>query len=103
MATPRWESSVDGRNLGTYTVTALHDAEKFQTITITGIPETFAPHDIAVSFLNDAYGGTPTTDRNLYLNSMRLDGQSVPGASATFLSAGTQHFTATVPTPTVTF
>ena len=24
-------------------------------------------HDLAVSFLDDAYGGTPTTDRNLYM------------------------------------
>ena len=27
-------------------------------------------HDVAVSFLNDAYAGTATTDRNLYVNAI---------------------------------
>ncbi len=46
--------SVDGKVEGTYTVTALHSQGNSQTVTISGIPETLSPHDVAVSFLNDA-------------------------------------------------
>ena len=88
---------VDGARMGTYTATALHGAGQSQVLTIAGITETLTPHDVAVSFINDAYGGLPDMDRNLYLNGMELDGRAVPGGSATFLSSGTQHFIAVAP------
>jgi hypothetical protein len=90
--------TVDGNQMGgTYTATASHAAGQSQDITITGIAESFTPHDIAVTFLNDAYGGTPSTDRNLYVNSIQFDGQAVSGGAAALWSAGTQHFTAIAP------
>ena len=89
---------VDGRQQGgTYTATASHAAGQSQAITIANIVESLTPHDIAVSFINDAYGGTVTTDRNLYVNSIQFDRQAVAGASAAMFSNGTQHFTATAP------
>ena len=42
-------------------------------------------HTIVVTFLNDAYGGSPTLDRNLYVNYVKYDGVAVPGAQATLL------------------
>jgi hypothetical protein len=90
--------AVDGKQMGgTYTATALHSAGQAQAITLAGITENFTPHDIAVTFLNDAYAGTPSTDRNLYVNSIQFDGQAVSGGAATLMSAGTQHFTAIAP------
>jgi hypothetical protein len=89
--------AVDGKAMGTYTATASHAAGQSQAITITGIAESFTPHDVAVTFLNDAGGGTTSADRNLYVNSIQFDGQTVPGATAALLSAGTDHFTAIAP------
>ena len=89
--------SVGNQVMGYYTVTASHSAGQSQTITIANIPESLQAHDIAVAFVNDAYGGSASLDRNLYLNSMQFDGKAVSGGSATFLSNGTQHFTATAP------
>ena len=89
---------VDGQQQGgTYTATASHAAGQSQAITIANIVENLTPHDIAVSFINDAWGGTATTDRNLYVNSIQFDRQSVTGGSAAMFSNGTQHFTATAP------
>lgn len=91
--------AVDGKQYGgTYTATASHSAGQSQSITVSGIPESFSAHDIAVTFLNDAYAGTPSTDRNLYVNAITLDNQAVPNASASLFSAGTQHFAALAPT-----
>lgn len=89
--------SVDGQQMGTYTATASHAAGASQAITIPGIAESFTPHDIAVSFINDAYGGSRHADRNLYVNSAQFDGKAVPGSTITLVSNGTQHFTATAP------
>ena len=44
--------------------------------------------DVEVSFLNDAYDGTPSTDRNLYVDGIDLNGIANPGAEATMFSAG---------------
>lgn len=89
---------VDGTQYGgVYTVTASHAAGQSQNVTISGIPEQFASHDIAVTFLNDLYDGNPSADRNLYVNAIQFDGTAMPGCSATLLSDGTQHFTALAP------
>ncbi len=91
--------AVDGNQMGgVYTVSASHAAGQSQAVTIPGIGESMTPHDIAVSFINDAWGGTPGTDRNLYVNSMQFDGRSVAGGTAALYSNGTQHFTAAAPT-----
>jgi len=90
--------AVDGAQLGgVYTASALHAAGQPQAFTIHGIVEGMKPHDIAVSFINDAWGGTPDTDRNLYVDSMQFDGQGVAGGTAALYSNGTQHFTAAAP------
>jgi len=55
------------------------------------------PHDIGLSFLNDAYGGTAATDRNLYVKGIDVGGVPIPGMDATLFAAGTAHFQIMVP------
>ncbi len=104
MAEDAWQGDaqftvrVDGNQMGgTYAASASHAAGQSRAVVIAGVLESMAPHDIAVSFVNDAWGGTASTDRNLYVESMQFDGRSVPGGAAAFYSAGTQHFTAAAP------
>ena len=90
--------AVDGEQTGgIFTTSALHSAGQLQAIALDGFAQAFTPHDIAVTFLNDAHGGAPSTDRNLYVDSIQLGGQNVPGAAAVFMTAGTQHFSASAP------
>ena len=91
--------AIDGKTVGSpQTVTALHakgDTQPFsfnQALT----PGT---HDVAISFLNDAYGGSAGADRNLYIDSASIDGAAVSGAAATLFTASTQHVSINVPAP----
>ena len=92
---------VDGKQIGdTQTATAFHSAGQTQALTVLG---TFAgAHTATVTFLNDAYGGTSSTDRNLYVNSASFNGANVSGASLTEYSAGPQSFEFTGPAPAST-
>jgi len=74
------------------TVTALRNAGQYETFTFKG---TFGAgaHDLAISFLNDAYGGTPATDRNLYVNGAGYDGIATRPSAAELYTTGTTHFT----------
>ncbi len=104
--------SVDGKQVGgTLTAHASHAAGQSDTVTVNG-DWAAGDHTVGVTFLNDAYDGTPTTDRNLYLDSATYNGAAVSGGHLTLLSAGTQNFTAheagqtappaATPTPTPT-
>jgi hypothetical protein len=54
-------------------------------------------HDIAVSFINDLYAGTPSTDRNLYVTGIDVGGTLAPNTSAAILGDWTTHFLVIVP------
>jgi hypothetical protein len=89
--------SVDGKQIGgTQTATALHSSGQTQTFDVLG---TFAAgsHTATVDFLNDAYGGSPTTDRNLYVDGATIDGSVVPSATLTEHFQGPQSFTFLAP------
>lgn len=62
------------------TATALHGLGQSQNIALG--PLTAGAHSIGVTFLNDAWGGTAQTDRNLYIDGATLDGQAVPDLAA---------------------
>ena len=49
-------------------------------------------------FRTDAWAGTTTTDRNLYVDGVTYDGTNT-NQSAALMSSGTQTFTATDATP----
>jgi hypothetical protein len=84
--------SVDGKQLGsTFTATALHAATASQNFTFKGDFGT-GQHAVAVNFLNDAYGGSSATDRNLYVNGISYNGTAT-GQSAVLGVTGPQAFT----------
>jgi len=84
--------TVDGKTVGgTITVTSPHAQGQSQAVTLIGSWGA-GPHDVGVQFINDAWGGTPTTDRNLYVNGASLDGQASATPAAALYSNGTAHF-----------
>jgi hypothetical protein len=88
--------AVDGKTLGgAQSVTALHASGAAQNFAF-GQAMAAGTHDVAVSFLNDAWGGSAATDRNLYVNAVTLNGAALPGTAATLLSTATQHFAVVV-------
>ena len=83
--------SVDGKQLaGIFTAKASHTAGVDQTFTFKG---DWAPgsHLVSVNFLNDAWGGTASTDRNLYVDKVTYDGTNL-NRSMTFGTSGAQSF-----------
>lgn len=93
----QFTASIDGKSLGVaQSVTALQSLGQSQDFTFAG-QFGVGTHDLAVSFINDAYGGTPATDRNLYVNSVAVNSVTAPGASSTMLSNSTAHFQFVVP------
>ena len=86
-----FSASLDGQSLGgPQTVTAIHGNGESQAFTFTGQFGT-GTHDLAISFLNDAWAGTPQTDRNLYVDSVDLNGAHYGSATLALYQQGTQH------------
>ena len=89
---------VDGTQIGsTQTAQASHAAGQDQTFNIMGDFGAGA-HVVSIDFLDDAYGGTSDTDRNLYVDGASIDGTAIAGASLSLFSAGTQSISATTAT-----
>ena len=86
---------VDGAQIGgTLTASALRSSGQSDTVTVKG-DWAAGNHTATVTFLNDDWGGTASTDRNLYVDGATYNGTAVPGAAKTLLSAGTQGFSFT--------
>ena len=80
--------TVDGAPVGAVqTVTASHRAGAQQSFTFGGNWGA-GPHKVAVKYLNDAYGGTSATDRNLYLTSAEYDGNPYADVGKGMYSVG---------------
>ncbi len=95
--------SVDGAQQGdVQTATALHGLGQTQDVALGLL--TAGAHSIGVTFLNDAWGGTAQTDRNLYLDGATLGGQAVPDAAAPLYwdETVTLQVTAPAATPSIT-
>lgn len=85
--------SVDGTQIGgTQTITASHAAGQKQILNIDG---NWGPgtHTVSVDFLNDAYGDSSSTDRNLYVSGASYNGTAATGAPLSLMSSGTQSLT----------
>jgi beta-glucanase (GH16 family) len=79
---PQFTLSVDGEQIGSLqSVTAIHSSGQFEDITFHGNLAN-AQH-AAINFTNDAWGGTASQDRNLYVASMTLDGHQLLGDQGT--------------------
>src|SRR3984893_13965147 len=75
----QYEVLVDGTQIGgIQTAHASHAVGQSDHLLVQGNWGS-GTHDAAVVFLNDAYDGTPTTDRNLYVDGACYDGVSVDG------------------------
>ncbi|GAA0579817.1 hypothetical protein GCM10009416_17790 [Craurococcus roseus] len=84
--------AVDGAQIGgTLTAGALRGSGEADTVTVRG---DWGPgdHTVSVAFLNDAWGGTADTDRNLYVEGISYNGAALPGATAVFEREGSQSF-----------
>jgi len=80
---PHFIVTVDGQQVGgTLTTSASHAADQTQDVTLTGNFGAGA-HDVAVQFLDDAWGGSSAADRNLYVHQVSLDGQVQAGSTST--------------------
>ena len=88
--------SIDGQQVGgTYTATASHSAGKTQAFNISA-NLTPGMHAIGITFLNDLYNGTASTDRNLYVDGVTVNGQAVANSQASLQSDGTSTVYAAV-------
>ncbi|CAA9264916.1 MAG: macromolecule metabolism; macromolecule degradation; degradation of polysaccharides [uncultured Acetobacteraceae bacterium] len=84
--------SVDGVQVGgAFTASAWHSAGQSDTLTLKGDWAAGA-HQVEVRFLNDAWGGSASTDRNLHVDGATYNGAAVTGAAATFKTAGAKGF-----------
>ncbi|MGI4944255.1 MAG: carbohydrate-binding domain-containing protein [Janthinobacterium lividum] len=86
--------AVDGVQIGgTQTATVLHGTGLDQAYQVHGAFGS-GPHQVSMNFLNDAWGGSSATDRNLYLDGASYRGSVASAVSLAFLINGMQ--TATV-------
>jgi Ca2+-binding RTX toxin-like protein len=84
--------SVDGKQIGgTLTAKALHSSGQSDTVTVKG-DWAVGPHNVVVTFLNDAWGGAAGSDRNLYVDGATYNGAAVSGAVQPLYSNGTAGF-----------
>ena len=95
----RYTVSVDGKQVGgTLTATASHAAGAANTVTVSG-NWGVGNHAVSVNFLNDAYDGTSSTDRNLYVNGVTYDGAAVADGARSLMSSGQQQIAVKDVTP----
>ena len=86
---------IDGKAVTTpQVVSALQEAHATQGFTFSGNFGS-GDHTIGVDFLNDAYAGTASTDRNLYVEGISLNGSSVFSGEKAMYSGGTANFSVT--------
>jgi beta-glucanase (GH16 family) len=85
--------SIDGKQISApQAVVALHNAAAWEDFSFAG-SFGVGSHQIGVTFTNDAYGGSPTTDRNLYIDGIDVDGQHYGSGTTALMSNGTASFT----------
>jgi len=92
---------VDGKQIGgTMTATAFHGTGQTQAVTLAGSWGA-GTHSVGVAFLNDAYGGSPNLNRNLYVDSIGLNGSDTAENFELGVNGGTNFniTTATTYTP----
>lgn len=84
--------TVDGKQIGgTQTAHTHHGSGQSDHLLVLGDWDK-GSHDVSVTFLNDAWAGTPTTDRNLYLDGATYDGADVSGAQHALMGVSAFHF-----------
>ena len=83
---------MDGQQVGAIlSASATRASGAFDTLTVLG---DFARgrHTAEITFLEDAYDGTPATDRNLFVTSAAYNGATLAGGTRNLLSTGESTF-----------
>lgn len=84
---------IDGQKVGgVQTVKATRAGNQTQDFVIHGMFGTIK-RVVKISFLNDAYGGKPELDRNLYLVRASINGVLIPGSTLSIQNGDPQSFT----------
>ena len=94
--------SVDKKKVGSnLTATAIHNEGESQDFTLSG---SWGPgaHTVTVRFLNDAYGGSPEKDRNLYVNQVMYNGVVSSKANIEIKTTGGVDFPVLAASPKLT-
>jgi hypothetical protein len=88
---PHFLIFIDGKQVGLeHSAAASHAAGQVEFLDVL-VAHTAGVHELDVRFTNDAWGGTAATDRNLYVDSVALNGVDLH-AQAALLSAGDAVF-----------
>jgi hypothetical protein len=88
----RYTVSVDGHQIGgTQTAHSLHAAGQSDIVTVLGDWGT-GDHTVSINFLNDAWGFTFDTDRNLYLDGASYGAAPIANSHLAFMGIGPQEF-----------
>jgi len=85
---PQMGVLINGQQVETASVTAIHSTNQWQTFTYT-LPMLVPLQSLSIRFLNDAYGGASTKDRNLYVKSVTINGVQILPAIQNMYSSGT--------------
>jgi hypothetical protein len=84
--------SVDGIKIGgTFTSSSTFGSGHSDVLTIHG-NWTPGQHNVAVNFVNDAYGGSAWTDRNLHVDGITYNGGVVSSTSTALMGNGAKSF-----------
>jgi beta-glucanase (GH16 family) len=107
IAQDAWQGSaqytvkVDGVQIGgVFTASALRGSGQFDTLTLKGDWKPGA-HKVEVNFLNDGWGGSAATDRNLFVDSASYNGQPVSASKLNLTGTGAKTFSFTEAAPAV--
>jgi Ca2+-binding RTX toxin-like protein len=96
LGSAQYDIAVDGLKINSTPITAaaLHSSGLFDTVTVLG--NWTGNHAVSVSFLNDVWGGTAATDRNLYVDGITFkdDAAAAPSVVSSTTTALTQAGTA---------
>ena len=90
--------AINGQQFGTFTTTAQHRLGQQQDFIFNGAFNAGA-NEVTVGFLNDAYGGSPSADRNLYVLGASQDGVASASSDLVFFGDSTQTMTVGTPVP----
>ncbi|MCB8882190.1 hypothetical protein ACELLULO517_18230 [Acidisoma cellulosilytica] len=86
---------IDGKAVTTpQVVSALHEANATQGFSFSGNFGSGA-HTIGIGFVNDAYGGSDSEDRNLYVNGVTLNGSDIFSGDQALYGNTTSDFAVT--------
>jgi hypothetical protein len=79
---PIMRVALDGKSLGDFTVTASHALKQTQTFTFhQDNLDASVAHKLSLAFINDAWGGTSATDRNLWIDDVVSNSVDIAGVS----------------------